>query len=48
MDIHKHARLTLRRRQALVRTVLIRKVTLNAAGAEFKVGARTSATWVCR
>jgi len=48
MDIHKNARLTLRGREALVKTVLIRGVTLNSAAAEFKVTARTAAKWVRR
>ena len=48
MDIHKNARLTLHGREALVRTVLNRGVTLNSAAAEFKVSARTAAKWVRR
>ncbi len=48
MDIHKNARLTLCGREALVKTVLNKGVTLNSAAAEFKVSARTAAKWVAR
>jgi len=48
MDIHKNARLTLHGREALAKRVLIDRVTLNSAAAEFKVSARTAAKWVRR
>jgi transposase InsO family protein len=48
MDIHKNARLTVHGREALVKTVLLHRRTLNSAAAEFKVSARTAAKWVRR
>jgi transposase InsO family protein len=48
MDIHKNARLTLCGREALVKTVVTKRLTLNSAAAEFKVSARTAAKWVRR
>ena len=48
MDIHKNARLTLVRREQLIRTVIFEGKTLNSAAAEFKVCARTAAKWVRR
>src|SRR4029077_20524062 len=42
MDIHKNARLTVRGRGALVKTVLLYRRTLNSAAAEFKVRGRTA------
>ena len=48
MDIHKNARLTLRGREALVKSVLERGLTLNSAAAECNVSRRTAAKWVGR
>src|ERR1700693_591301 len=47
MDIHKNARLTLRRREDLVEHVA-RGVTLKLAAANFNVTAKTVAKWVHR
>jgi len=47
MDIHKNARLTLRRREDLVEHVA-RGVTLKLAAADFSVTAKTVAKWVHR
>ncbi len=47
MDIHKNARLTLRRREDLVEYVA-RGVTLKLAAANFSVTAKTAAKWVHR
>src|SRR5512146_484983 len=48
MDLHKNARLSLRSREALVRTVLVEKMTLNAAAAAFSVSRKTAGKWVRR
>jgi transposase len=48
MDIHKNARLTIWSRELLAKRVLLEKVTLNTAAAEFNVSAKTAAKWVCR
>jgi transposase len=47
MDIHKNARLTLRRREDLVQHVAC-GVTLKLAAANFKVTPKTVAKWVRR
>jgi hypothetical protein len=47
MDIHKNARLTLRRREELVQHVHAQK-TLKWAAARFSVTAKTAAKWVHR
>jgi len=47
MDIHKNARLTLRRREDLVQYVA-RGVTLKLAAANFSVTPKTAAKWVHR
>jgi|SRR5215472_4229799 len=48
MDIHKNARLTLHGREALVKNIIQRGSTWNAAAAAFHVSARTAAKWVRR
>lgn len=48
MDIHKNARLTYVRREQLARRVLVERVTLSSAAAEFKVCHRTAAKWTRR
>ena len=47
MDIHKNARLTLRRREDLVQHVAT-GVTLKLAAASFNVTPKTAAKWVHR
>ena len=47
MDIHKNARLSLRRREELVQNVS-QGVTLKLAAASFKVTTKTAAKWVHR
>jgi len=48
MDIHKNARLTLIRREQLAQSVLLQKMTLQAAATAFNVCARTAAKWTRR
>jgi len=43
MDLHKNARLSLRRREALVRKVVEENGTLKAAAAAFSVSQKTAA-----
>jgi transposase InsO family protein len=48
MDLHQNARLTWRSREALARSVVIKRLALNAAAAAFKVSPKTAAKWVRR
>ena len=48
MDYHQNARLTVRSREQMARTVLARGCTLKAAAAAFNVSAKTAAKWVAR
>jgi len=48
MDIHKNARLTFIRREQLAQQVLLRRMTLKAAAADFNVCTRTAAKWTRR
>jgi len=48
MDLHQNARLTFRSREALAKSVVVEKVTLNAAAAAFNVSRKTAAKWVRR
>jgi transposase len=48
MDIHKNARLTLIRREQLAQSVLLHKMTLQAAATAFNICARTAAKWTRR
>jgi transposase len=48
MDLHQNARLSFRSREALAKKIMIEKVTLNAAAAEFNVSRKTAAKWLRR
>ncbi len=48
MDLHQNARLTFRSREALAKTVIVEKVTLNAAAAAFNVSPKTARKWLRR
>src|SRR5580692_5672257 len=48
MDIHKNARLTLKMRELLARSVLEQGFTLKQAAACFNVSANTAGKWVRR
>jgi transposase len=48
MDIYKNARLNLIRREQLAQSVLVQKMTLQAAATAFNVCARTAAKWIRR
>ena len=48
MDLHQNARLTFRSRELLAKTILIERLTLNAAAAAFNVSRKTAAKWLRR
>lgn len=48
MDYHYHARLTIHRREELAVAVLTRRLSLQAASAEFKLNRQSAAKWVRR
>src|SRR5258706_1516665 len=48
MDYHHHARLTIHRREELAQAVLLCRLSLQEAAAEFKLSRQSAAKWVRR